>query len=460
MGDRAMVHKLYICPVKEVPGVTGAYDIVASTTAEDRDREAIAASAWGNRIQSFLKHPILVSSHDYGDLRKQIGEVTNLAFTSDGMAARVQYYVGKGNEEADWAAFLASKGRAAYSVGFIPFEWEDGDVTAEGVATGPRRRFTDCELLEISHVILGSNREALVTGLAKGFGSPELNEYAKGVLAEIPVEQKEGRVLSAKDHSMFAAIVNDLKGAVKSIEDYLKANGPKEEDEDKAAIPYKKTPLADMGDEWDAGAEVAKAEPEELKRMCAWYNADEPDVKASYKLPHHKAGGENPCVWRAVVGAMGALFGARGGVNIPDDERRGVYNHLVKHYEDFGREAPDFKAASAVGLFVDLAAAPDTKEEAYIRLERALAGGLQDEGEIEAALALRDKLNQALGETAPQVALATARRAVADLSKLDDAARAEALELSKALAGLEPDVVVDVEAIRRLVSAEIQSVFQ
>jgi len=30
LGDRAMVHKLYICPVKEVPGVTGAYDIVAT----------------------------------------------------------------------------------------------------------------------------------------------------------------------------------------------------------------------------------------------------------------------------------------------------------------------------------------------------------------------------------------------------------------------------------------------
>ena len=245
LGDRAMVHKLYICPVKEVPGVTGAYDIVASTTAEDRDREAIAASAWGSRIGSFLKHPILVSSHNYGDLRKQIGEVSNLTFTNEGMLCRVTYYVNQGNEEADWAAFLASRGKAAYSVGFIPFEWDDGDVSPEGMALGPRRVFTDCELLEISHVVLGSNREALVNGLSKGFGSPELNEYAKSVLETLPVEQavpgeqveKEGRVLSAKDHAMFTEVVNDLKWAVKSIGDYLKANAPKEDDEDDEKAP-------------------------------------------------------------------------------------------------------------------------------------------------------------------------------------------------------------------------------
>jgi hypothetical protein len=40
---------------------------------------------------------------------------------------------------------------------------------------------------------------------------------------------------------------------------------------------------------------------------------------------------------------MGALLGARGGVQIPEGDRRGVYNHLSKHYADFDKEAPDFK---------------------------------------------------------------------------------------------------------------------
>lgn len=36
-------------------------------------------------------------------------------------------------------------------------------------------------------------------------------------------------------------------------------------------------------------------------------------------------------------------MGARGGVRIPSGDRRGVYNHLKKHYAQFGKEAPDFR---------------------------------------------------------------------------------------------------------------------
>ena len=39
---------------------------------------------------------------------------------------------------------------------------------------------------------------------------------------------------------------------------------------------------------------------------------------------------------------MAALFGARGGVDIPSADRRPVYNHLAKHYKEFGKEPPEF----------------------------------------------------------------------------------------------------------------------
>jgi len=43
---------------------------------------------------------------------------------------------------------------------------------------------------------------------------------------------------------------------------------------------------------------------------------------------------------------MGALMGARGGVDIPDGDRRGVYSHLAKHYrDDFDEEPPDIVIA-------------------------------------------------------------------------------------------------------------------
>jgi hypothetical protein len=112
----------------------------------------------------------------------------------------------------------------------------------------------------------------------------------------------------------------------------------------KKVIPYKKTPVADVGALWDGPAEVAAAEVSDLKIMCAWVDADNADIKTGYKLPHHKASGDHVLVWRGVAAAMGALLGSRGGVDIPDSEARGVYDHLAKHYtDDFDKEPPDWK---------------------------------------------------------------------------------------------------------------------
>jgi hypothetical protein len=42
-----------------------------------------------------------------------------------------------------------------------------------------------------------------------------------------------------------------------------------------------------------------------------------------------------------VVAAMTVVNGARGGVDIPDADRRSVYDHLAGHYHEFGEEPPE-----------------------------------------------------------------------------------------------------------------------
>jgi uncharacterized protein CbrC (UPF0167 family) len=75
----------------------------------------------------------------------------------------------------------------------------------------------------------------------------------------------------------------------------------------------------------------------------AWYDENDPENFGSYKLPHHDiVNGRFSVVWRGVVAAMAALRGARGGVNIPAEDKQAVYNHLRRHYEEFGKEAPEF----------------------------------------------------------------------------------------------------------------------
>jgi len=110
----------------------------------------------------------------------------------------------------------------------------------------------------------------------------------------------------------------------------------------KGVIPYKKHPLAPEGTAWDAGKEIKQATVDDLKEMCAWYDSTKPDIKSSYKLPHHLVR-NYVTVWRGVAASMAALFGARGGVNVPAGDRKGIYNHLAKHYQEFNKTVSELK---------------------------------------------------------------------------------------------------------------------
>jgi len=153
-----MIYKTFRVDVKSVNEETGEVDMLIpmSTASIDRDGESINPLGWKKSLPAFKKRPVLLSSHDYRDLRKQIGEFTQIKVNPDGLFAKPKYYINEGNEEADWAFKLASKGVAAYSVGFMPIKWTDGDGEKE-----PRRTYTEQELLEISHVVVPSNRDAI-----------------------------------------------------------------------------------------------------------------------------------------------------------------------------------------------------------------------------------------------------------------------------------------------------------
>jgi hypothetical protein len=110
----------------------------------------------------------------------------------------------------------------------------------------------------------------------------------------------------------------------------------------KGAIPYKDLGYLPEDTAWDGPGETAGAEVDDLKVICAWFDSENPDIKGSYKLPHHKADGHK-AVWNGVKAAMGATLGARGGVDIPSGDKKSVYNHLSKHYAHWDKEVPEFK---------------------------------------------------------------------------------------------------------------------
>lgn len=181
-----MIYKTFRVEVKAVNEETGEVDMLIpmSTASIDRDGDSINPLGWRKSLPAFKKRPILLSSHDYKDLRKQIGEFTQVKASADGLFAKPKYYINEGNEEADWAFKLASKGVAAYSVGFIPLKWTDGDFSEEdGKAVKPRRTYEEQELLEISHVVVPSNRDAI-----QSLRATNTNPVIKGLLDEVERE--------------------------------------------------------------------------------------------------------------------------------------------------------------------------------------------------------------------------------------------------------------------------------
>lgn len=160
MSEKKII-KFYKTEIKSVDSDSMTVEAVVSTKNVDRDGDIVTPKAFEKRIKTYKQHPVLLSSHNYGDLLKQIGEAVKVKVTDSGLEATFKYYAGMGNQEADWAWVLAQKGIASFSIGFIGHEFEyikQKDGESEFI-TG--RKFTDVELLEISQVVVPSNRQAL-----------------------------------------------------------------------------------------------------------------------------------------------------------------------------------------------------------------------------------------------------------------------------------------------------------
>lgn len=322
--------------IKSVDPKTHTVEAVISDQTVDRYQEVILANAWKKRLSTYKKHPVLLSSHSYRSLRSQIGELKNVKINNDdrSLEAKIKYYVGEGNPEADWGFKLAEKGIAAFSVGFIAHsavdKWgmDEDDykdfLKENGLRAGDniRRVFTDVELLENSQVVVPANPSAL---------------------------QK-----SMKD--VDSVVVDVAKSIDEAIEKGdIEVDKTDVDMEERGVVTFKEYPLMDKTAKWSGAQskkrieEWAKGEDDSIsftkyRKGFLWYNSEESELKGSYKAPHHDiVDGEMKTHWRGVVAAMVVLLGGRGGLDIPESDKKSAYNHLAKHYRSFEEEPPEFK---------------------------------------------------------------------------------------------------------------------
>ena len=91
------------------------------------------------------------------------------------------------------------------------------------------------------------------------------------------------------------------------------------------------------------------------RRIFAWAPTDTEDraKKSTYKFPHHEVsadGAPGAANMRGCSAAIAVLNGGRGGADIPDTERRGVYNHVAKHLRDGDKDVPELRSYSLDSL--------------------------------------------------------------------------------------------------------------
>lgn len=120
------------------------------------------------------------------------------------------------------------------------------------------------------------------------------------------------------------------------------------------AIKYSKTAV-NTDDPWSASKAVdaipSDAKADTLHTEYAWVDASgDEDTKSAYKFPHHFVsadGAVGAASSKACSAGIAALNGGRGGADIPDGDRKGVYAHLAHHLKDAKLEPPELNSFEA-----------------------------------------------------------------------------------------------------------------
>ena len=176
--------------IKVIDESQGRVSAIVSSEKMVRDGDVIRAEGW--ELGNFNQHPVLLASHDYHSLRSQIGVWEKMEINGTTMKGVARFFIGKGNDEADWAFELAKEKALAFSVGFIP-DMDKAVPLHKDDTLGMRgMEFKGQELLEVSAVTVPSNPDALQRIAKSPNLHPTLVEIAP-MWTKIAEERLEGK---------------------------------------------------------------------------------------------------------------------------------------------------------------------------------------------------------------------------------------------------------------------------
>lgn len=248
------------------------------------------------------------------------------------------------------------------------------------------------DIREITRMPVGHGKNALVARGTFDMDTEEGREayervhsgYLKGVSVDvdsITPEDVEYRYSENMDGEQYVSMTVFTSGRIRgatlcAIPAFVEANiqcmpeqndgqRPESERPERDSLPYPSEPMSVIAsavkthktgttdEAWNA-AENVKRLPSPMpvgtaREMYAWIDEskvkDGKITKDGCKFPHHmvsESGKPGVANLKACSAGIAALHGARGGTDIPEKDRKGVYEHLAAHLRDGGRKPPPF----------------------------------------------------------------------------------------------------------------------
>ena len=247
--------------MKVLDEAKGRVSAIVSSESRDRDGDVIRAEGWN--LDNFMRHPVLLASHDYHSLRSYIGEWESMEVDGKALRGVARFFIGKGNPDADWAFQLAKEKALAFSVGFIPDMEKAVPLQKDDPFGTQGLEFKGQELLEVSAVTVPSNPDALQRVAKAPNLHPAVAEIVEERLAEETPEQQTG--LSQEDIDAIADRVIERFNEATPIDDE-KGGGDRrrrETDDDEPSEDDDETDEDDYGDGDEPEAREAPAEESE-----------------------------------------------------------------------------------------------------------------------------------------------------------------------------------------------------
>lgn len=186
IGKTDVVRKNFHCQVKGFDLQAKTVTVIVTTGSLDRDNEIILPSSLDELLYIFEENPLLLWGHKQrGEPEDALGHAIKFTRLADAWEVTFRYAVDVNEKAAKVFDLVVDGTLRAYSIGFIPHAWVTTRSPSEALAGLPsyarellqmgvcKTVYTLIEVVEISNVLIGSNRDAIRRAAAKGLVGAE-----------------------------------------------------------------------------------------------------------------------------------------------------------------------------------------------------------------------------------------------------------------------------------------------